>query len=86
MRMTVLENDLYQSKADLENSELIYENPSCKCDSSLCKNCESLQEKVLYLVKTIDIISKGKSNFEDVLASQTTGCLLFLLHEKGTFC
>jgi len=25
----------------------------------------------MYLVKTIDIISKGKSNFEDVLASQT---------------
>ena len=35
------------------------------------KKCESLQEKVLYLVKIIDIISKGKSNFEDVLASQT---------------
>ena len=37
----------------------------------LCKNCESLQEKVLYLMKTIDVISKGKSNFENVLASQT---------------
>jgi len=71
IRITVLENDLNQSKADLENSELICENPSCKCDSSFCKNCESLQEKVLYLAKTIDIISKGKSNFEDVLASQT---------------
>jgi len=72
MRITVLENDLNQSKADLENFELICENPSCKCDSSFCKNCETLQEKVLYLVKTIDIISKGKSNFEDVLASQTS--------------
>jgi len=71
MRITVLEKELNQSKADLENSERIYEKSSCKCDSSFYKNCESLQEKVLYLVKTIDIISKGKSNFEDVLASQT---------------
>jgi len=71
MRIIIQENDLNQSKADLENSELICENPSCKCDSSFYKNCESLQEKVLYLVKTIDIILKEKSNFEDVLASQT---------------
>ena len=58
-----------QSKTNLENSELVYEKSSC--DSNFCKNCESLQEKVLYLVKMIDIISKGKSNFENVLASQT---------------
>jgi len=32
---------------------------------------ESLQKKVLYLVKTVDTISKEKSNLEDVLASQT---------------
>ena len=31
----------------------------------------SLQRKVLYLVKTVCTISKGKSNLEDVLASQT---------------
>ena len=56
MKITVLEKDLNQSKTDLENSELVYEKSSCKCDSIFCKNCESLQEKVLYLVKTIDII------------------------------
>jgi len=71
MKVTVLEKDLNQSKTDLENSDMVYEKPSCKCDSIFCKNWESLQKKVLYLVKTIDIISKGKSNFENVLASQT---------------
>jgi len=70
-RITVLENDLNQSNADLKNLELIYKNSSCKCDSSFCKNCESLQKKVLYLVKIVDIISKGKSNLKDVFASQT---------------
>ena len=49
---------------------MIYQNSYCKCDSSICKNCESFQKKVLYLVKTVDTISKGKSNFENVLASQ----------------
>jgi len=71
MKITVLEKDLNKSKTDLENSELVYEKSFCKCDSNFCKNCESLQEKVLYLLKTIDIILKGKSNFENVLVSQT---------------
>jgi len=71
MKITVLEKDLNQSKTYLENSDLLHEKSFCKCDSNFCKNCESLQEKVLYLVKTIDVISKGKSNFENVLASQT---------------
>jgi len=71
IKITVLKKDLNQSKTKLENSGLTNEKSSCKCDSSFCKNCESLQEKVLYLVKTIDIISKVKSNFEKVLASQT---------------
>jgi len=67
--ITVLENDLNQSNADFKNLELIYQNSSCKCDSSFCKKCESLQKEVLYLVKTVDTISKGKSKLEDVLAS-----------------
>jgi len=69
-RVKVLEEDLNNSKTDFENLEMIYQNSSCKCESSSCKNCESLQKKVLYLVKTVDKISKGKSNFENVLASQ----------------
>ena len=39
-------------------------------EETRCKNCESLQKKVLYLVKIVDTISKGKSNLENVLASQ----------------
>jgi len=69
-RVKVLEEDLNNSKTDFENLEMIYQNSSCKCESSSCKSCASLQKKVLYLVKTADKISKGKSNFENVLASQ----------------
>jgi len=42
MKITVLEKDLNQSKIDLENSGLMHEKYSCKCDSNFCKNCESL--------------------------------------------
>jgi len=55
-KIKVLENHLNNSNADFKNLELIYQNSSCKCD----KNCESLQKKVLYIVKTVDTISKGK--------------------------
>jgi len=65
-----MEKDLNNSNVDFENLEMIYQNSSCKCNSSICKNCESLQKKVLYIVKTVDTISKGKSNLENVLASQ----------------
>jgi len=45
-------------------------NSFCKCDSRVCENCESLEKKVHYLVKIVDKLSKGKSNFETVLTSQ----------------
>jgi len=70
MKIIALENDLSNTNVDFENLELIYKNSSYNCDSSCCKNCKTLQEKVIYLVQTIDIIFKGKSNFENVLASQ----------------
>ena len=69
-RVKILEEELKNSKTDFENLEMIYQNSSCKCDSTSCKNCESLQKKNLYLVKTVDKLSKGKSKFETVLASQ----------------
>jgi len=68
-KLKVMEKDLSNSNADFENLEMIYQNSSCKCDSSICKNCESLQKKVLYHVKIVDTISKGKSNLENALAS-----------------
>jgi len=69
-RVKVLEEDLNNLKTDFENLEMIYQNSSCKCESSSCKNYESLRKKFLYLVKIVDTISKGKSNLENVLASQ----------------
>ena len=40
------------------------------CDSLVCENCENLEKKVHYLIRNVDKLSKGKSNFENVLASQ----------------
>ena len=56
-----------ESKIDYENLDLIYKNYACMCDSSFCENCESLEKN---LVKTADRLTTGKSNFENVLASQ----------------
>jgi len=61
---------LNNSKTDFENLEIFYKNSSCMCDSSFCENCESLQKKVQYLLKTVDKFYKGQSNLEIVLASQ----------------
>jgi len=69
-RVKSLEEELEKSKIDFENLELIYKNSFCMCDSSVYENCESLEKKVHYLVKTVDRLSIGKSNFESVLASQ----------------
>ena len=69
-RVKTLEEELENSKIDFENLEIVYKNSSCKCDTLVCENCENLEKKVPYLVKTVDKISKGQSNFENVLASQ----------------
>ena len=60
-----LEKELYNTKEDLEHLDLIYKNSSCSCE-----NCELLEEKICYLLKTLDKLTTGRSNFEDVLASQ----------------
>jgi len=73
-RVKSLEEELEKSKVDFENLDLIYNNSSCMCDSSFCENCESLEKKIHYLVKTVDRLSTRKSNFESVLASQN--CVL----------
>ena len=69
-KVKTLEEELEKSKVDFENLDLIYKNSACMCDSSLCENYESLEKKVHYLVKTVDKLTTGKSNFENVLASQ----------------
>jgi len=69
-RVKTFEEDLINSKTDFENLEMIYQNSSCKCvDSSFCENCDSLQKKVHYLLKTMDKFSKDQSNLEIFLAS-----------------
>jgi len=68
-RVKILEEELNNSKTDFENLEMVYQNSSCKCDSTSCENYKSLQKKIFYLVKTVDKLSKGKCNFDIVLAS-----------------
>ena len=60
-----LEKELYNTKEDLEHLDLIYKNSSCSCE-----NCELLEEKICYLLKTLDKLTTGKSSFENVLTSQ----------------
>ena len=70
MKIKVLENDLHKLNSDFENFELIYQNSSFRFYLIFCKNFESIQKKVLYLVNIVKIIAKVKSNLENVLASQ----------------
>jgi len=69
-RVKSLDEELGKTKEDFENLDLIYKNSSCSCESKVCENCENLERKIHYLLKTLDKLTTGKSNFEDVLASQ----------------
>jgi len=69
-RVKTLEEELEKSKIDFEKLEMHYKNSFHFCDSKICKNCKTLKSKVHYLVRTVDKLSKGKSKFETVLASQ----------------
>jgi len=69
-RVKTLEEELEKSKVDFENLDLIYKNSACMCDSNFCENCENLEKKIPYLLKTVDRLTTGKSNFENVLAYQ----------------
>jgi len=69
-RVKSLEEDLNHSKTDFEILEMIYKNSSYNCESNVCENCEKLEKKIHYLLKTLEILTSEKSNFEDVLASQ----------------
>jgi len=69
-RVKSLEEELRKTKEDFENLDFIYKNSTCSCDSKFCENCENLERKIHYLLITLDKLTTGKSNFEDVLASQ----------------
>jgi len=66
-RVKTLEEELEKSKNDFEKH---CKNSSHVCDSLACENCENLEKKVHYLVRAVDKLTKGKSNFKNVLASQ----------------
>ena len=66
-RVKTLEEELEKSKFEFEKH---CKNSSHVCDSLTCENCENLEKKVHYLVRTVDKLSNGKFNFENVLASQ----------------
>jgi len=69
-RVKTLEEELEKSKVDFENLDLIYKNSTCMCNSKFCENCENLERKIHYHLKTADKLTTRKSNFENVLASQ----------------
>ena len=69
-RVKTFEEELEKSKTDFENLQKHCKNSSHLCNSKICENCKTLESKVHYLVRTVDKLSKGKSNFETVLASQ----------------
>jgi len=69
-RVKTLEEELEKSKIDFEKHKKHCKNSSHVYGSLICENCENLENKVHYFVRTVDKLSKGKSNFENVLASQ----------------
>jgi len=69
-RVKTLEEELEKSKTHFEILEMHCKNSSYLCDSKVCENCKTLESKVHYLVRIVDKLSKGKSNFEIVLAPQ----------------
>jgi len=81
------EEELSKTKEYFENLDLVYKNFSCNCESKVCENCENLERKIHYILKSLDILTTGKSNFEDVLVSQKCvfgkAGLGFYLQNKG---
>jgi len=57
-RVKSLEEELRKIKEDFENLDLIYKNSTCSCDSKFCENCENLERKIHYLLKTFDKIKR----------------------------
>jgi len=63
-RVKTLEEELKKSKVDF----VWFTKILLACMTNFCENCKSLEKKVHYLVKTVDKLTNGKSNFENVLA------------------
>jgi len=65
-----LEEEIEKSKKDFKNMKHISKVLLASVTLSFAKIVKTLKKKVYYLVNTVDKLSKGKSNFENVLASQ----------------
>jgi len=72
-RVKTFEEELEKSKTNFESLEIHCKNSSHLSNSKVFENCKTLVSKIHYLVRTVDKLSKGKSNFETVLASQKCG-------------
>jgi len=73
-RVKQLEDELLNLNTDFESLEMIYKSSSCNCSENgkvtNCENCEVLQGKVNYLIKTVSKLSMGIANLNALLGSQ----------------
>jgi len=73
-RVKQLVEELLNLKIDFESLEMIYESSSCSCSKkgklTNFENCEVLQEKVNYLIKTASKLSMGTTNVNALLGYQ----------------
>ena len=63
-----MENDL--EKLQRKNNDLLKEIQSLKSPSQVCSNCESLQNKINDLNKTLEKFTSGKKNLETLIGNQ----------------
>jgi len=73
-RVKQLEEELQNMKTNFESLDMIYKSSSCNCYENgkvtNCENCEVLQGKVNYLIKTVSKLSMGTANLNALLGSQ----------------
>jgi len=72
-RVSSLEEELENVKTDFEHLNLIFQSSNYEGESSKpakCENCEVLEAKVKYLVKTSSKLDMGTKNLNVVLGSQ----------------
>jgi len=72
-RVSSLEEELENVKTDFEHLDMIYQSSNYENESSKpakCENCEVLEAKVKFLVKTFSKLAMGTTNLNAVLGSQ----------------
>jgi len=72
-RANSLEEELENVKTDFEHLDMIYQSSDYENESSKpakCENCEVLEAKVKFLVKTSSKLAMGTTNLNAILGSQ----------------